>query len=384
MSGWLLPSSLVVTLALALPLSGGVVSASRHVSGVAAQGCPPEIIYLPVTSPEESGGADALNDRGWVVGILFGAGRPSRAVLWRDDDLPIELGVGGTEGPGRAQTYGRPVDVNESGVVAVQRSGQNAEGEARRRASFLWENGILTRLNGSRHRPAAPVEAINDNGVAVGSISGRGKPSRPVVWRNGVLRERLPRPPSRYAVAVDVNNAGLAVGSVLPAGAQIGSEVPWWWNTTTGRGGPLSIELGVRPRTGGATSVDDKGRIVGNLGPAVKWRHRDAVPQKLYSNGSASALLVSGYLTGSFRGFRGFGSGALIARRSDGAVASLPAPPGVSAINAFGSDIARGVTAYAPHGGITIAGQIQIDDEPSFRATLWTCAQSYLSTPRTK
>jgi uncharacterized membrane protein len=381
-AGMVLPGALVVALAMTATVDSQAAAASSPVATAASgQGCSSEIVHLPSTAPEESGSATALNDRGWVVGAVF-SGSPARAVLWRENQPPIELGVGGTEGPGRAKTTGWPVDVNESGVVAIQRGGQNAEGEQRRRASFLWENGTLTRLNGSRDRPAAVVEAINDNGVAVGSISGRGKPSRPVVWLNGVLRERLPRPPSRYAVAVDVNNAGIAVGRLLPAGAEVGTEVPWWWSTTTGRGGPLDIRLGDRVRTGGATSVDEKGRIVGDLGPVVKWRDRDASPQKLFSNAGASALHASGHVTGSFEGFRGVGSRAFVARLSDGAAAALPIPPGGSPLNSFGSDIARGVTAYAPEGGITVAGQVQFDEQP-YRATLWTCAQSHLTFTRT-
>ena len=355
----------VLTFALAAAVSVPVPAAagagagdeSTSTTGAAGQGCPPEIIELPVTSPGESGAATALNDHGWVVGYLG-----ARAVLWRDRQPPLDLGVNGV-----------PVDINEYGVVAI--------------GSFLWENGILTRLKASRYRPDAGTVAINDVGVAVGSIAGPGEAFwRPVVWRDGTL-QRLLLPHGSAGVAIDINNAGLAVGYVErdPAG-QPWSPVPWWWNVNTGRGGPLGRRLGGRIWRGVAVSVDDKGRIVGDLsGIVVKWWHRRAAAQTLFRfpRQATSLHAAGGTLTGNTGGFRGFSAAAYIARLTDDLPTALPNPPPREGPlpnfdNTFGLDIAGGVTAYAPHGGITVAGRA--DHEEFDLPILWTCTQTYLPT----
>jgi hypothetical protein len=286
-------------------------------------------------------------------------------VLWRDRQPPLDLGDGAA------------VDVNDNGVVAIRGLG----------ASFLWENGTLTRLRGSRLRPHSVVEAINDDEVAVGSIVGSSDISLPVVWRDGAL-QRLSRPRGRYVSLTDVNNAGLAVGNVTRSVGGSWRTLPWWWDTTTGQSGPLSLELaGWTPWSGGiATSVDDDGRIVGDLGagPAVKWWHRHAAPQTLFPfpNDASSLYATGGMLTGNTGGFRGFYAAAHIARLSDDYPTPLPDPPPLEpdrfyADNTYGLDIARGVTPYAPHGGITVVGWADYEDVDL--PIMWTCTQTYLS-----
>lgn len=344
----------------------------------AAPSCDRQIIILPPLPADGSARVSAMNSRGWVVGTSSGPPfSPSAAVLWRGTGAPRDLRLGGATLANGDQTSGQPVDVNERGVVAVQRNRLNAKAtRVRSTSAWLWRDGVRTRLPGTANRRWAMVESVNDHGVAAGWIHGRRGDRRiPVVWRKGVLT-RLPLPRGATGQAVENNNLGLVIGSVTSRDGQ--SWTPWWWRLG-GRSGPLrTLE---NSQFGGETvDVDDRGRIIGVAPRGVLWRQPNSVPKRILGRYDMAAMSNRGDVTGTRRGFRGIGGRASVARLS-GRNARLPDPQTEDGDiwweNTFGSDLARGVTAFAPQGGVTVGGSASGDDGRS-RAVLWTCAQTYL------
>lgn len=370
-----------LALAVVVASSAAVAPAARSAGYVEGVGCAPQILYLPRTTDTESSRARAISDEGWIVGSLIEQDEPSRAVVWRNGRPPLELGVGGVRRSDGTQVLGQGVDVNERGVVAIQRDHVRSRLRWGRSAAFLWDDGHLSRLKGTRRQPAASIEAVNDRGVAVGWIQGPGTRTRAAVWRDGTPLP-LPRPPGTRAFAADINNHGLVVGWIDPPGAY-NYYRPWWWRIGGGNG-PLPANVDGERREGYAVSVDDSGRIVGELNqPPFVWRNRWTNPGQLFgANNSVASLHNSGYLTGSGGGFRGYDDRAWVARLADSRPTTLPAPPLDDPTwwlaNTFAADLARGTTAYAPHGGVTVAGVAVIEaDAGMTRALLWTCAQTY-------
>jgi hypothetical protein len=341
------------------------------------------MVMLP--TPSETAGAwvEAMNGQGLVGGYSsdFSLNLPPQAVIWRDATGPVvELGIGGIRRADGSSVHGQVVDINAAGVVAVDRIGYGPNGRrVRASAALLWEETSGTvRLPAPARRPRVWVSALNDHGTAVGSAGGRATPSVPVRWRRGQVR-RLPLPPgAESGDAVDINNRGLILGALIVDG----SAVPWWWGRF-GRSGPLPGGSGWDLRV---VAVDDRNRFVGNrdlLGTyevhAYLWRHRSASPRRIFDDVRVYAMDSAGRLAGASDGFRARGARAWVGRVRGRVQAWLPDPledPLDPWINTFASAVARGVSDFAPQGGITVAGQVHAEEGP-YRPVLWTCTQTY-------
>lgn len=177
----------------------GVRTPSRAGEAIARRdACTPQVLLLPARTPTEVSTATAINDDGWVAGWVAVAGRKGRAMLWRDNAPPLDLGLNGI-----------PVDINEDGNMAIQRGS----------TAFLWSDGTLRRLRGTRWRPHVYVNALNDHHVVVGDVSRIDAGNdRAAVWRNERLRMQRHPPgcrPDRYSGwyrGVNINNSGLVIG----------------------------------------------------------------------------------------------------------------------------------------------------------------------------
>lgn len=321
--------------------------------------CQPQVLFLPTRTTNEASTAEAINDDGWVAGESAG-----KAVLWRDNEPPLDLGV-----------RGRPVDINEDGDIAIQRYEESA--------AYLWSNGTLRRLRGTRSRPNVYVNALNDHGVVVGTVFGRETfNARAAIWRNGELRLlRHPAEAQPFAYSgTDINNSGLVIGQ---GGRYPGNHL--WWRTD-GRGGALSTRSSPRAH---AIYVDDRGRIVGfvaprgrgdPVGPIIKWRSVHSDPKKFLDRraNEVNALHPDrGYLVGQQE------RRAFLAHLGDDRTTLLPDPPETGGGFAVNSSVAHGVgtghSPNAPNGAVTVAGTVSYSSQTGggYRAVLWTCAQSY-------
>lgn len=330
--------------------------------------CPPKVRLLPTRDARESSEATAINDSGWVAGSLAGPEGKPRAVLWRHNGPPLDLGV-----------YGSPVDINEDGDVAIQ-GFENGR-------SCLWQDGTLHRLPGTRSRSSVLVASLNDHGVVVGAVyAARASSARAAVWRRGkvrVLRQPSGGPRIGDYLGQDINNKGLVIGYRDRPDLSYGPS--YWWRAD-GRDGALSAGDTER---GFATHVDDRGRVVGfvggrseddPVGPIIKWRSVRSQPKKFLNRGFWVTAIHpdSGYVVGwrdgpdSRRAFLGQLSGSR--------PILLPDPPDLDGFNADYTgafDVATGPNPYAPAGGVTAVGSTFFNTADYVsRAVLWTCAQN--------
>jgi hypothetical protein len=354
-----------------------------------ATSCEPEILFLPPLEGDHDSSLRAMNDRGWVVGYSH-FDEPERnvtfstAVMWRDG-VAIDLGIGGGVVPGDGRVDSWAMDVNDDGVVAAQRVHTDRSGyRTVASSSWLWREGDKVRLRGTERRGRASVTALNDSGVAVGDIRGN-RPDgrrRPVAWsQEGLVR--LPLPPEVVeGWAVQINNGGLVIGTVLYRGSR--QWRPWFWQLRGGSSGPLPLPPGedVQP-----IDVDNRGRILGHTYldgrvRGVLWPERSRRPQvlaKLFF-GTVVDMNDHGDVTGSFGVFRGQGDRPWMSNLRDSRVVRLPLPPPEGWVNVWGRSVIRGITPLAPQGGISVGGDANsggMEDSPRSRATIWTCAQTY-------
>ncbi|WP_243056397.1 hypothetical protein [Nocardioides sp. SR21] len=382
-------------------LSGALLLAATVPGVVApatatAAACPAEVLELPAPSWATDTWAVAMNDEGWVVGTAVeedagGTRRDIRHItLWRDGEAPLDLGRQRKGlGPGKRLTR-EPVAVNDDGVVLIARTiwrwhtQSEYTGWLRVGSSGeLWKHGTTTWLKGTGTRKFAWVTDINDDGLVVGYLTdGYMHPyprlsTQPVVWRRGVL-ERLPLPPSARGdwragggEAVAVNNHGLIVGEVGPGGRA------GWWRLDGGNGSLRKLGEHVIHET---DLVDDRGRIFGHRPGHVLWPSTQGRPRELVPGFDIAAVTADGrYVVGNGfvdrSGDRDDGP-SIATTGNPMRTAQLPVPSGSDSSGA--ADVGRGVTAYAPQGGVTVAGSLVREAPRTYTAALWTCAQTYL------
>jgi hypothetical protein len=238
-------------------------------------------------------------------------------------------------------------------------------------AGWLWHDGEKQRLRGTRRRPHVLVGGINDRGKAVGTISStpRGGNPRPVVWRNGVM-EQLPLPANgRDGGAIAINNRGLVVGSVGVYENGVLNNRGWWWRLG-GRSGPLPGRASYQ-----AIAVNDHDRVIDTM---ETWAGPTTPPRPLFRRFFTYGMDEDGHVTGSTMRVPRH---AYIGQIAGHQRARLPDPPSASGRRwegVIGIDLAHGVSAYAPHGGITVAGNGYGRSGRAGAPILWTCAQTYL------
>jgi len=145
-----------------------------------------------------------INDRGLVVGWSFvhppvgnTQGSPSHPFLW-DRGTLIDLLPGDCGGGAN--------DINNLGWVV----GQYACGSGSDRA-FLWQDGVLVDL-GTLGGDTATAVRINDQGEIVGFSDTATYETHAFVWRDGVMTD-LGTLGGPYSQATDINNHGLIVGA---------------------------------------------------------------------------------------------------------------------------------------------------------------------------
>jgi hypothetical protein len=331
----------------------------------ASSGCAPQMVVLPPLQGAEEASLDVMNDRGWAVGRSGG-----QVVLWRDGEV-VDLGIG-SRVTAEVEVHARPSDVNENGMVAVAKTRYDRNGgivRLVRRTAWLWKHGHAMRLPAGRVRNDAVPSAVNDHGAAVGLISRGEGDSRPALWRDGELT-RLPLP--RLAVsgnAVENNNHGLIIGAVLRRGDDVAT--PWYWRVR-GNSGPLPTTQASGPMS--PVDVDNRDRIVGAVprDGGVVWREPTAKPQML-GLPAPDAINDYGDVVGTSGGFRGIGEKAWVARLTSDTVHALPYPPntGDEGGTVYARDAIRGITSFAPHGGVSVGGGYLGNTD---KALIWTCA----------
>jgi Predicted integral membrane proteins containing uncharacterized repeats len=174
------------------------------------------IVDVGVLPGDTSSNAQAINNRGQIVGWSSSFSGVYRAFIWDNGTMSELPGLDGQEGQ---DTYAS--DINNRGQV-VGSSGSRP---------VMWENGIPIPLDTFLPSTSGRAFGINDSGDIVGYLqSPTSSDFLPVLWQNGTPLA-LPTPPlnpSPGSAAVDINNRGTIIGYWVhfPGG---GETVPLLW-----------------------------------------------------------------------------------------------------------------------------------------------------------
>jgi probable HAF family extracellular repeat protein len=199
------------------------------------------LIDLGTLPGDQVSRALGVNDLGQVVGLSMnneGPSRIARPVLWQEGQA-IEL----PGGEGCTATA-----INNKGHIAICGGG-------------IWRDGqwaFIGTLPGYR---SVFVDAINDAGVAVGSMTDLAGRSTAFRWEDGVLTDLGAMVGGVRSVATAINARGQVVGYVSRSTAVGDAEpVVWERNTVTPLGGTWGTFKGV------ARGINHRGDVIGNGG----------------------------------------------------------------------------------------------------------------------
>ncbi|SMC94091.1 hypothetical protein SAMN05661093_03044 [Kibdelosporangium aridum] len=190
---------------------------------------------LPTPAGHSGSSAEAINDRGDVLGAATGPDGQSKTVLWRADSL---------EHPELLDVPGWGTDIDEDGTILLN----TMDGPPR-----LFRNGKLVDLvvpAGYRYPHASEIK----NGVVVGSIASTTRPGAGgFLWRT----PDNPQPLQGSDTASHMNKFGLIVGREPIPLSPHGPLAVWWGTHFAGRL-PMPAD-----HKGAAGAVGDDGAIVG-------------------------------------------------------------------------------------------------------------------------
>lgn len=152
--------------------------------------------WAPTRLSNERGTATDVNNQGQVVGYAETSGG-TRAFVWSNGTMRFLGTLGGNSSRADA--------INEKGQVVGDSYAPNGLSHA-----FLWENGIMRDL-GTLGADASSASAIDGNGRVVGDTQVLEGPILAFVWENGRMR-RLAGLENGYSTATGIDNLGRIVG----------------------------------------------------------------------------------------------------------------------------------------------------------------------------
>jgi probable HAF family extracellular repeat protein len=215
--------------------------------------------------------ANAVNNRGEVVGRSAIPNGPQHAFIWQDGVM-TDLGTlpGGNYSEAFAINNRRQVvgwgTVNESTCTGFDGCWHG----------FLWENGAITDLGTLGAGFMSYAYSINDHGDIVGISTRADHPFdewHAVRWSDGVMTDLGTVPAARQTFSFGINHAGAVVGSFTDAA---GHTFPLLWNRD---------RITALPTLAGATYTEPY--KISNRGDAVGVSNDHAV---LWSRGGVTDL----------------------------------------------------------------------------------------------
>lgn len=275
------------------------VSWTVAIVGTASAGVPQYVIYdLGIVNPGDVASQGfGVSDNGIATGRSFG--NPTQAFSWT-------LG-GGLVGLPNLASPPRPFSVgngvNNSGVV-VGTGATTSFGSSP--LPLIWENGVVSQLPLPVGETLGRANAINNNGVAVGSV-GSGVTEFGVIYSGGsaTVISQPAMDGSTMRTAFGVNDAGLIAGfGTDPNNAA--RNVGMLYNMSTN----TSFEVGALPGHNGAIAfgVSQAGHVVGSSmlnqgsGTPFIWTQGDGIAEVPLpvgtSQGSARGVNSSGWVVG--------------------------------------------------------------------------------------
>jgi probable HAF family extracellular repeat protein len=198
--------------------------------------------------------AEAVNNRGEVVGTSDVGDTIAHAFLWRDGVM-ADLGTLGGLSSG-AQ------DINDRGEVV---GSSNPTPDNFDLHAFRWRDGTMTDL-GTLGGPDSFATGIDDKGVVVGYSTTASGDVHGFRWRDGTMTDLGG---GTTTLAFDVNGRGLIAGEA--------DQLPAVWRH--GVAAPLALPAGAT--FGSAKAINERGDVVGysgfpsgaSINRATLWRH---------------------------------------------------------------------------------------------------------------
>jgi probable HAF family extracellular repeat protein len=278
-----------------------------------------------------------INSTGTVVGESSNAESKTLAFIWTRQTGMVSLGLASP-----TDAFSRATAINDAGWIVGQSGSRPA----------LWKPGqppIYLETSGL----GGTATDINNSGVVVGIIERNGLHG--FRWENGVFQELIPLSgePSR---AFGINIVGDIVGGANDATTHI--EQPAKWDPAASWVS-LGILEALNGRRGAATSINNKGEIVGFFFP-----QSGQLSPFVFRPGSGATALASGAVSGTANAINDasqivgqVGADAILWDPS-AVMVSLPKPVGTSGV------------ANSINGSNQIVGRITLASGQS-RATLW-------------
>jgi probable HAF family extracellular repeat protein len=161
-----------------------------------------DIVHLGALPGATFSQATDINDRGDIVGFSNTAGGDLHAVMWSDGTL-IDLGHLGTQPSGNVSTAN---GINKRGQVVGSSTTSSGEQHA-----FLWQDGVMIDLGTLPGGAASIAWAINDRGQVVG-VSATETEQHAFLWADGEMRDLGTLDGGTFSAALDINQRGQIVG----------------------------------------------------------------------------------------------------------------------------------------------------------------------------
>jgi hypothetical protein len=280
MPRWGARASYLSVIGLSVVTCLSAVPASTAVQPAGAVSCSPRILDSPRQGSSEVQ-AEALNDRGDVVGFADGPDGTDHAVLWPLGRAQGAVDLGVLPGYVSSEAYG----INDKGVVFGLLYDRKE-----RQFPFRWADGRMTVLKGpsGRRRQALTPDrnAMNERGQIAGTLLVGGN-QRAVRWSPDGKAKFLPRLPGHaWALAWSINAKGLVSGWSRKLASEDGENNPVLW---TPSGKVVALRTKRARADGAAERTTRSGLTVGYLGnffsdgrpesdQAAVWRRRRGRP----------------------------------------------------------------------------------------------------------
>jgi probable HAF family extracellular repeat protein len=183
-----------------------------------------KINALPLFPGAPDSAATGINDKGQIIGIAglcsnaVGGASAIHAVLWQDENsTPIDLGnIGG-------MAWNTPASINLEGQIVGFANPSGDQNAGFNPIGFLWtETGGMQNLGTLAGYQNSIAYAINNHGLIVGqSFNGPNGASHAFIYQNGMMTDLngliVGHTPLTLVYANDVNDDGVIVGGAFNA-----------------------------------------------------------------------------------------------------------------------------------------------------------------------
>jgi probable HAF family extracellular repeat protein len=210
------------------------------------------------------GEAEAINNRGDVVGWSCNSNGENHAFLWKDDVMTSLGTLGGN--------FSQAKDVNDHGEVAGMAATAAGAGHA-----FLWKRGTMIDL-GTLDGGGSRALGMNDRGQVVGSATTSNRGIHAFLWTDGTMIDLgvppLPPGTTSRSYAFAINRKGQVVGyaDFFPSSSP-GVFPPLFSHAFLWENGVMT-DLGMLPGSPGAAyGINNHGEAAGVASSATGDNH---------------------------------------------------------------------------------------------------------------